>query len=138
MGAISLTNTLSVLALITGVLTFVGALVNGKLKQTTIQDLQNSNDALRSLNSDLTAENIDLKAKLTLAEAQAAAIEKLRQAAVDIAQSRPAFETLGEQMIKQHRELLAAIARQSTSSSRDMLKLTTGISNLAKVMSKGA
>jgi hypothetical protein len=122
---INLGNVLSFLVGATGVLTFAGAVVNGKRKDGYNQILQDSNTELRATNDDKDKTIIDLKSRMQLATDAADAAEKVRKAAVDIAQSRPDFTSLGVQMMKQHQELLSAIGDQ-----------TKQLTNLAKIISK--
>lgn len=134
---------LSILAGVIGILSFTGAVLNGKLKDGKIDLLQSGNDELRKQADDkdkiITALDKDktyYKTKFEAATEAATKAEEARIEALNLAQSRPAFETLGETMIKQHRELLGAIGKQTAKSSSDMLKLTKTISNLATIISK--
>lgn len=121
----NLAGVLAYLFGITGLLSFAGAVVNGKRKDGYNTILKDSNAELRATNDDKDKTITSLESKIRLANDAAEAADKVRQAAVDLAQSRPAFEQLGIQMVKQHKELLSAIGGQ-----------TTQLANLAKVISE--
>lgn len=121
----NLTNILAVLAAIIGVLGFAGAVVNGKRKDGTIDQLTISNNDYIARDTEKDKTISDLQSRLQLAADAALAAEKVRQTAVDLATSRPDFNKLGVQMMTQHQELLSAIGKQ-----------TTQLANLAKIISK--
>lgn len=110
---------------IVGLLSFAGAVVNGKRKDGYNQILKDSNTELRSTNDDKDKTILDLQSKIKLATDAASAADKVRQTAIDLAQSRPNFDALGVQMLNQHKELLRAIGKQ-----------TSQLANLAKIISK--
>lgn len=121
----NLGNILAILAAIIGVLGFAGAVVNGKRKDGTIDQLTISNNDYIARDTEKDKQIADLQSRIQLAAEAAVAAEKVRQTAVDLATSRPDFNKLGVQMMTQHQELLSAIGKQ-----------TTQLANLAKIISK--
>lgn len=102
---------LSIAAGIIGALTFVGAVVRGQSKDTNIKTLESGNAELRAQVSDLRQENVQLVAKVKVAQDAADAAELLKKNAIDMAQSRPAFEKLGVQMVTQHKQLMGELGK---------------------------
>jgi hypothetical protein len=117
---------LGLLSLLVGALAFVGAVVRGKAKDVNIATLESGNAELRAQVLDKDTQIADYKIRLTAASTAAATAEEARKLASDLAQSRPAFENLGEQMLRQHKQLLGAIGKQ-----------TKELTKLASVITKG-
>lgn len=110
---------------IAGLLGFAGAVVNGKRKDGTIDQLTISNNDYIARDSEKDKTILDLQSRLKVANEATLAADKIRQTAVDLATSRPDFNALGVQMLNQHKELLRAVGKQ-----------TTQLANLAKIISK--